>query len=291
MTVAQRFETFLENIKITSEQSKDGETKHGGVRACLNKYYYNSTSETVNSLLVGSWGKHTRIRPPRDIDVMFVLPYSVYQRLETRPGNKQSQLLQEVKSVLAKTYTTTTMRADGQVVVVPFVSYAVEVVPAFKLDNGKYWICDTNGGGKYKTTDPDAEASALSTSDTNTVGKTRHLIRMMKKWQSYGTVPLKSFCIELLAADFLASWQYRDKTMVYYDYMIRDFLKYLIGKANGYVFVPGTSEFVLLSDGWKSRAESADARAVKACEYEAGNYPTLAGEEWQKIFGTYIPIS
>ena len=33
-------------------------------------------------MLSGSWGKLTRVRPVRDIDVLFVLPYSVYQRFQ-----------------------------------------------------------------------------------------------------------------------------------------------------------------------------------------------------------------
>src|SRR5438067_160515 len=101
MTVSQRFDKFLANIRLTTDQEKDGITKHSGVRKCLNLHYYNNTSESENSMLVGSWGKRTRVRPPRDIDVLFILPNSVYRRFESRPGNKQSQLLQEVKSVLA----------------------------------------------------------------------------------------------------------------------------------------------------------------------------------------------
>ena len=86
---------------------------HSGVRRCLNYNYYGTSSGAANSFLVGSWGKSTEIRPPRDIDVMFVLPFEVYQRFEQRPGNKQSQLLQEVKGVLARNYPATEMRGDG----------------------------------------------------------------------------------------------------------------------------------------------------------------------------------
>src|SRR5712692_9203403 len=220
MTVSQRFDKFLSNISLTYEQEQDGIKKHSGVRNCLNKHYFNITSESANSRLVGSWGKWTRVRPPRDIDVLFVLPPAVYQRYEGKIGNKQSQLLQEVKSVLSYTYSTTKMRADGQVVVVPFASYAVEVAPAFQLKTGRYWICDTNDGGKYKETDPDAEIQAISASDTQYKGNTRHLITMMKTWQAYCSVPLKSFLVELVAVEFISSWQHHGNTSVYYDWMV-----------------------------------------------------------------------
>ena len=289
MTVAERFEALLANLTLTDEQKSDGTTKHKGVRKCLNSHYYGSSSETANSMLVGSWGKATRIRPPRDIDVLFELPSSVYERFQQRPGNKQSQLLQEVKGVLGASYPRTVMRGDGQVVVVPFSTYAVEVAPAFKLTNGRYWICDTNSGGSYKETDPNAEIEAVSTSNTATNNNTRDLVRMMKCWQGYCNVPLKSFCFELLAIDFLKTWEHRGKTKVYYDWMVRDFLRFLLAKVNSYVFVPGTYEIVWLGSDWKSRAESALGRAEKACEYESSQMPCTAGTEWQKIVGTNIP--
>jgi len=115
---------------------------------------------------------------------------------------------------------------------------------------------------------------------------------MMKCWQYYCSVPLKSFHIELLAIDFLRNWGHAGKTSIYYDWMVRDFFQYLIARGNGYgcVFAPGTVETLWLGNVWKSRAESAYQRALKACENEAGKYRFLAGDEWQKIFGTQIPI-
>jgi hypothetical protein len=44
-----------------------------------------------------------------------------------------------------------------------------------------------------------------------------------------------------------------------------------------------------LGDIWKSRAESAYARAIKASDFERENQVLAAGDEWQKIFGTDIP--
>lgn len=292
ISVGSRFNQLLENLRLTQDQQNDGMTKHSGVRCCLNWNYYSTSSGSTNSLLVGSWGKSTEIRPPRDIDVMFILPKEVYDRFETRPGNKQSQLLQEVKIVLAKTYPNTDMRGDGQVVVVRFASYGVEVVPAFELTNGQFWICDTNGGGRYKTADPRAEFESIKTSNDQTAGNTRDLIRMMKRWQEYCAVPLKSFVIELLVVEFLRTWEHRGKTSVYYDWMVRDFFRFLTQKwAYSAVYVPGTYETICLGDAWKSKAESAYGRAEKACEFESQNMPYSAGEEWQKIFGTFIPIS
>jgi hypothetical protein len=75
-----------------------GTTKRGSVCEVLNGKYYGSTSKTANSFYVGSWGKYTRIRPPRHVDVLFQLPKATYDRFQLRTGNKQSQLLQEIKT-------------------------------------------------------------------------------------------------------------------------------------------------------------------------------------------------
>jgi Second Messenger Oligonucleotide or Dinucleotide Synthetase domain len=290
MTVAQRFDQFLEALKLTQDQVNDGIAKHSGVRNCLNRAYWNENNDSAHSMLVGSWGKSTRIRPPRDVDILFELPSEVYERFQRRTGNKQSQLLQEVKDVLLAKYSNTAIKGDGPVVLVPFSTYAVEVAPAFKLQNGQYWICITRSGGTYKTFDPTAEITKVKDSDDAAKGNTRALIRMLKRWQEECTVPLKSFFIELLAIEFLAYYQHKDKSTTYYDWITRDFLHYLVDHAQASVMVPGTFEFINLGSAWKSKAESARDRAIKACEYESAGKNYEAGTEWQKIYGTDIPI-
>jgi hypothetical protein len=288
--VWQRFSQFHANALLTDAQLADGFTKQEGVRACLNRHYWPSApSDLANSLLVGSWGKQTQVRPPYDLDVLFVLPFEVYQRFEQNSGNKQSALLQEVKQVLQTTYSQTTMRGDGQVVVVAFNTVTIEVAPVILLQNGQYWICDTNDGGRYRIVDPVAELKNIEDTHTATFRHLRPVVRMAKVWQEYCNVPLSSFQIELIACDFIRQCQWRQYDWFYYDWIMRDFFAYLVSRANGWVFMPGTNEPVALGDAWKSRAESALDRAKKACDWEHYNYVTTAGDEWQKIFGLIIP--
>ena len=101
--VTRRFTRLLGELAITDWQREDGQTKQAGVRSCLNRYYWGVGSETANSMLIGSWGKDTRLRPPRDVDILFLLPASVHARFQQCDGNRQSQLLQEVKEALAQT--------------------------------------------------------------------------------------------------------------------------------------------------------------------------------------------
>jgi hypothetical protein len=290
--VTERFATFQDNLALTSTQVSDGVTKYKGVVSCLNAAYWGTNSETANSFLIGSWSKNTRIRPPRDVDLYFVLPKAVYDRFQ-RSGyvNKQSALLQEVKGKLLASYPTSRIRGDGPVVLAGFTSYNVEIVPAFLYDanDRSYYVCDTNNGGSYKTTKPLHEAEVIEAADKRNNVNVRRLVRMLKCWQAWCSVPIKSFYLELLAIDFLDQWPYREQSYFFYDWMCRDFFAWMITKASSFVMAPGTYEIMWIGDAWKSRAESAHLRASKACEFERDNKESDGGDEWQKIFGTDIP--
>jgi hypothetical protein len=113
-----------------------------------------------------------------------------------------------VKGVLADTYPTTRMRGNGQVVVVPFNTYAIEVAPAFARQGGGYFICDANDGGRYKWVDPGAEIAAIDESDRLHNGNVRKLAQIFQQWQRYCDVPIKSFQIKALMKETLPTLSY-----------------------------------------------------------------------------------
>jgi Second Messenger Oligonucleotide or Dinucleotide Synthetase domain len=282
-----RFDRFLSNIHLTADDRADAKTKYDGVAGKLHSHYYGTPYDGSTKLLIGSYGKHTAVRPPRDVDVLFLMPYADYQRFDGYSGNGQSALLQEIRGVLQERYTTTEkIRGDGQVVVVPFKGgHTVELLPAWTSRGGQYIIPDTHGGGRWKIVDHKAEIKNVSDSDARSNGNTRNLIQMMKVWQYECNVPIKSLALELRAVNFLATWQHYDKGTVYYDWMVRDFLGEFLRYVNGSCKIPGIDEKCFYGDAWQSRAESAYARAKKACEHEAADRDYDAAVEWRKIFG------
>jgi hypothetical protein len=287
--VKQRFTQCINNINLTVAQADDGVTKHTGAVATLNRAYRNVSEGSTHRVLIGSWAKTTRVRPPRDVDLLFILPIDVYYRFQQRQGNIQSQLLQEVRDVLRLTYRSTDIRGDGQVVVIPFDTFQVEVAPAFHRQGGGYLVCDTNAGGRYKYVDPDAELADLTAGDSRYNGNVRKLTRLLKQWQRYCTVPIKSFHLEAAIKGLLPKVTYGGNDEFWFDWLVRDAFAHLISCANGSFVMPVTGETIAVGDQWLSRAQSAYERAAKACSYEYNNEQYLAGVEWQKIFGTMIP--
>jgi len=289
--VRRRFERLLANLQLTPDQLDGSETSHRNVVACLNRAYWGISHEVAHSELIGSRGKGTRVRPPRDVDVLFQLPSSVYERFEERQGNKQSQLLQEVRDVLIGTFPATRMRADGQVVVIPFNSCPIEVAPGFVLEGGGYWICDTNDGGRYKWVYPGAELADLDYWDRQLNGNVRKLAQIFKQWQRFCNVPIESFQLEALIKEALRALRYGAGDEYWYDWLVRDVLEHMQYRADGSFPMPGTGEIIFLGNAWLSRVQTAYARAVRACDHEHDDNDEGAGEEWQKIFGPNVPLT
>lgn len=288
MTVYSRFAQFLKNLSLTQNQIASGKSCKESVVQVLNSYYWNNNSKTLNSKYVGSWSKFTRIRPPRDVDVLFELPASVRHRFDQRLGNRQSQLLQEVRTVLISSFSSTNIRGDGPVVAVPFSNFKVELIPCFQRLIFGHDVCITAGGGYYKREEYQAQIDAVFASNQASNGNTRDLIRMAKCWQGYCNVPLKSFHLELCAMNFISGWGNAGKSKVYYDWMVRDFFAYLLSQQNRFVHAPATGEAMFLGSAWHTKAQTAYSRAIKACNYESIN-SDKAGDEWQKVFGWDIP--
>jgi hypothetical protein len=290
--VTRRFDRLIDTIGIRQDEVDDGTKKLGRLVASLNRCYWGESSETAHSLLLGSWAKQARVRPFSDIDVLFILPYDVYSRFENRDGNKQSQILQEVRANLKNsTYPRTEILGDRNVVIVEVEGVTIEVVPAFLLKDGRYWICDTKNNGRYKLADPAAELQALNAANTAYNNNARQLTRLLKKWQIQNDVAIKSFQLERLAIEFLGGWCNNTRDRFWYDWMMRDFFLFMTGRADSFVQMPGTGEWIALGSDWLGAAKVAYRNALIACNYEQSNLEMSAGRAWQEIFGSAAPVS
>lgn len=286
------FRKFLENIKLTDLQKADAETKIRNVSETLHaKYYPATTYDGSTKLLIGSYGKHTHIRPPRDIDLLFKMPDSEFARFDALSGNKQSQLLQEVRGILKDRFSTTEeIKAWGKVILISFAesTHTVELLPAWRLPSGEYRIPNTENGGSWDTWNPSAEIKAIHDSSTQTK-HTKSLVRMLKAWVRNSGVPLKSFILEILVIDYLRD-EYNNQVNERYAQLVLGFFEYLRAKRHGSVHSLGSSQSISLGDEWSSRVDSALSRAQKAIEHETQDKLRDASLEWQKIFGTDFPI-
>ncbi|OGG69795.1 hypothetical protein A3I99_03570 [Candidatus Kaiserbacteria bacterium RIFCSPLOWO2_02_FULL_45_11b] len=284
------FNDFIHSIKLTKRQRDDAKTKYSGVCRVLHNHYYTDTEYSGKTkLLIGSYGKKTNIRPPGDIDVIFKMPADTYDTYLEKE-NAQSQLLQDVRGILSKSYTTTEkISAFGKVVVIHFTvgKHNVEVLPGWEQNDGSFIIPNTSNGGSWEHWNPAADITAINASN-NESGKTKSLIRLLKKWRVVCGVPLDAFKIEVLVTNHLAYYYNNNVTNIGYDRLLKSFFENLLSIPNSYITTPSGSYAQLGSD-WYSRTQSALSRlekAIKAYEDKDFNECTT---ELRKIFGDNFP--
>jgi len=245
MGLAEWFSEFCSNIQV-----QDGgtiSTRYRAITRRLNTDFWNTTSEISHSLYVGSYGRNTDIQGLSDLDMVFELPSYIYFQYDKYAGNGQSALLQDVRSSMQKTYSTSSIGGDGQVVVVHFQDgIAFEVVPVFTNKAGSYTYPDSNGGGSWKTTNPRPEIEGIRTRNNTCNGNLFPLCRMMRSWKRKWDVPIGGLLFDTLAYQFIGGWEYRDKSYLYYDWMCRDFFGFIKDQNKEQIYwkAPGSGQYV-----------------------------------------------
>lgn len=291
MSVSDYFQTFCTNLRMSSDTINAIQYRYHQITKRINLDYYNSSSETNHSLYVGSYGRGTEIFTS-DIDMIVQLPYDTYVKFNNYSSNGQSALLQEVKRVLEKTYRTSDVKGDGQVIGINFTDgINFEVVPAFINKDGSYTYPNSNNGGSWKVTDPKSEIDAMNSMNSESNKNLKRLCRMARAWKNKCNVPMSGILIDTLAYKFIKDWQYKDKSYLYYDYMSRDFFEYLkdLSIDQNYWLAPGSNRYVWKYDNFQSKSKKAYDIAKEAISYETNNCPYTSKQKWREIYGTKFP--
>ena len=292
MGLADWFSTFCKNLQI-----RDGGTissRYKAITRRLNTDYWNTISETAHSLYVGSYGRNTAIEGFSDLDMLFQLPYKVWEQYNNHAGNGQSALLQAVRTSVSQTYSTTSIRADGQVILVPFADgITFEFVPAFVNKADSYTFPDANNGGSWKTTNPRPEIAAIQTRNAVCNYNLVPLCRMMRAWKNQWSVPVGGLLIDTLAYQSIENYEYRNKSYLYYDFMCRDFFKWMADQDENQEWwkAPGSGQRVHGKGLFQYKAKRCYNISLEAIEHETADPKRewSAKQKWREIFGTAFP--
>ena len=224
MQVEDNFNEFISNLQI--DNLDDINTSLEGIAKKLNqKYYDNSTTD--NYLIVGSMGRNTSIKGESDIDAIYELPYEVFEKFDDYESNGQSQLLNEIRDTLKEKYPSTDIKGDGQVVVISFTKYKIELVPGFKQDNNSYKYPDTHDSGSWKITKPILEIEEANNTINNT-STYRDICQMIREWKANNGVTICGLLIDTLIKDFLGNNpEYKWKSKSDYYELLKSVFKYL----------------------------------------------------------------
>lgn len=286
MKVGETFKDFLGNLSIKNDATI--ELRYGEITSALNKKFRNTDSTKDNCLQVGSYGRWTAINGVSDLDMLYIMPKSKWECYNKEDG--QSKILDDVKDAIKARYQSTNIKKDRLVVCVTFKDFHIEVQPVFEQDDGSFKYPDTHNGGSWKNTKPREEIRAVKEFNDEKNNNLRRLCKMARAWKNHHGVVMGGLLIDTLAYNFLKSTtDYDNKSYLYYDWMCRDFFKYLSNqpKKDRYAAL-GSGQHVKVKKDFRKAAEKAYNLSLKAIE-ASKNEETDANKKWKKIFGRNFP--
>jgi hypothetical protein len=292
MTLANWFNSFCDNLKITNEVGVS--LRYRAITRRLNKDFWQTESETAHSLYVGSYGRNTATGGFSDLDMIMQLPYSVYLQHNSYNSNGQSALLQAVKKSIENTYSKTSIRADGQVILVPFDDgITFEVVPGFLNTDNSFTYPNANAGGSWKTTNPRPEIEAIRARNKDCNNNLVQLARMMRAWKSHWDVPIGGLLLDTFVYQFIEHYVYREYSYSFYDLMCRDFFFWMANQNENQEFwrAPGSRQHVYGKGLFQYKAKRCYNLSVMAIDHASASPKRewSAKQKWREIFGAKFP--
>jgi hypothetical protein len=273
LSISDKFSTFCTALRMSDTTVSNVRYRANQITKRVNSDFRGIDSDTRYRLFVGSYGRGTDIHVS-DIDMIIELPFSVYEKYDKYNGNGQSVLIQAVKESIKKTYSTTHVSGDGQVVKLNFKDgICFEIVPGFINDDGSsYTYPDSNNGGSWKVTKPREEISEITNANNLWNKNLKRLCRMARAWKDTWDVPMGGLLIDTLAYNFLKQWQYKNKD-----------------PNKNYWLAPGSSQYVWRKGTFEYKALRCFNIAEEAIQYERDNMPYSANQKWQEIYGNKFP--
>jgi predicted nucleotidyltransferase len=205
LTVDEAFRKFKSRLELNEQEQKNASDRQQEVRK-----YLDTKFGIERSFLTGSYARHTKTKPLKDIDIFFVLKESERKYRSKAPA----VVIDDFHAALIEEYGNKAVRKQSRSVNVDFgvvidandnTDYrivSVDVVPAF-ADSDNYEIPDTVFG-KWIKTNPEVHAKKATMAHQAYSSEWKGLVRMIKYWNNnprHGEKPVKpSFLIK--------SWHY-----------------------------------------------------------------------------------
>jgi hypothetical protein len=295
LTTTQAFDKLRQRLELSETEQKDAANRQAEVRECIRESF-----EIKTDFLSGSYRRHTKTKPLKDVDVMFVLGEKEKWHRDKPP----IETLQAFEKCLKKKYT-----EQGQVeigrrsVTVEFEKdhYAddhegkvlsIDAVPAFECGGGDYEIPD-KVTGKWIKTNPEKHREQATAKNKELDGRWVPLVKMAKAWNRANGKPIKpSFLIEVMAEELV------EPPFSTYPDEVRNLLAAMeasIGRtwADPAGLGPPVSDQMtpqLVTEARRALQE-AQRKAALARRAEQTGRQGEALQIWREVLGDYFPLS
>lgn len=284
-TVEEGFRVFHGWLTPTLGESKAAKSHRASIKACLEKNF-----EITRFFRTGSFGNGTSIRGYSDVDYFASIP-----RKNLRQNSDAT--LRMVRDALHARFPGTGVVVRTPAVLVPFgldASESTEVVPADFIRKDRaghhvYEIADWASG--WMKSSPDAHNAYVADVNSKLGNKLKPLVRFLKAWKFYRSVPISSFYLELRVAKYAST-----ENAIIYPIDVKNILRRLWDSQLAAIRDPkGVSGYIYpcSTDAKKadalSKLETALIRAEKACKSESAGEISDAFYWWNLVFAERFP--
>jgi hypothetical protein len=295
LTTTEAFEKFRQRLELSDTEQKDASRRQTEVRECVREGF-----ELKTDFLSGSYRRHTKTKPLKDVDVIFVLgekekwrrdkplveTLQAFEKCLKKKYTEERQVEINRRSVtveLEKTYYTDD--SDGRVL-------SIDAVPAFECGGGNYEIPDAVTGTWIKT-NPDKHREQATKKNKELDGRWVPLVKMAKAWnRTNGGTVKPSFLVEVMAEDLV------EAPFSTYPDEIRNFFAAVeanIGRTwpDPAGLGPPVSDQMTADRITKAREalQEAQRRVTLARRCEETGRQGEALQIWREVLGDYFPLS
>ncbi len=296
LSTADAFKKFKSRLELSPTEQQDASKRQKDVRETIDEDF-----DVDTSFLTGSYGRHTKTKPLKDVDIFFVLGSDETHRLDRPPA----EILDDFKKTLTDAYGLSAVDPDGdnrRCVTVEFDSavptaaddgkvLSIDAVPAF-TSGSAYKIPDRHLGQWIKT-DPKIHKQKASDKNKEMGGEWVPLVKMLKAWNRAQGKPIKpSFLIEVMALDLV-----QPPFTTFPDEVRRFFAAAHDAIVNEWPdpagYGPPVSDqmtgarLITAQDALRN----ADKAAARAARLESQSKQGDALRAWRDLLGDYFPLS
>lgn len=292
LTTNQAFEKFRQRLEISDTEQNDASKRQNEVRDCIRDGF-----DLKTDFLSGSYKRHTKTKPLKDVDVMFVLG----EKEKWRRNKPPIDTLVAFETCLKKKYSDVEIGRRSVTVEFEKVYYpeghdgkvlSIDAVPAFECSGGNYEIPDKVTGTWIKT-NPEKHREQATAKNKEVDGKWVPLVKMAKGWNRANGRPVKpSFLVEVIAAELVEApfSSYPDEIRNFFAAMEANLERSWPDPAGLGPPVSDQMTPQLIADARKSLQE-AQRKATLARRAEETGRQGDALRLWREVLGDYFPLS
>jgi hypothetical protein len=294
LSTLEAFEKFRKKLELGETESKDAARRQTDVRECIRNGFKIKTD-----FLSGSYRRHTKTKPLKDVDVMFVLGDDEKWRREKPP----IEMLQAFEKCLKNTFGADQTELCRRAVTVTFEKnyypddhdgkvLSIDAVPAFEAGKDVYEIPD-KVTGKWIKTNPKKHMEQATGKNGELDGRWVPLVKMAKGWNRANGKAIKpSFLVEVMAEGLV------EAPFSTYPNEVRNLFAAMEANVGSSWPDPAglgppvsdqmTAELVTAA---RKALQEAQRKAALAMRAEETGRQGEALQIWREVLGDYFPLS